>query len=110
MKSEYNTAPEGLKEISLQEWQRGMFQYNISIGGGRHVSDKELKQFFDLRLFSVPNFEDKQLGYAIMDDWFNSETGKRRPEAIVRFCRYGTAENWESFERRFAAQFAGDNS
>lgn len=103
----YNDAPEGLVEITLEEWQRGMFLYCIEKSDSKQVRGK---QTFDLRLFDVPNFENKKLGYAIMDDWFDKEKGKNRPERIIRFCRYGLEEEWTKFRNRFAAQFAGDNS
>lgn len=103
----YNDAPEGLVEISLDEWQRGMFHYCLEKSDSKQVRGE---QTFDLRLFDVPNFENKKLGYAIMNDWFDKEKGKNRPKNIVRFCRYGTDADWSKFENRFAAQFAGDNS
>lgn len=104
----YNEAPEGLIEISLAEWKSGMFHYCLEKSDSKQV--RSGGKVFDLRLFDVPNFENKKLGYAIMDDWFDMETGRNRPEAIVRFCRYGTEEDWTKFRNKFAAQFAGDNS
>jgi exonuclease VII small subunit len=107
-KGHYNEAPEGLKEISLKEWQRGMFLYCLYQSDSKQV--RRNGQTFDLRLFDVPNFNNDKIGYAIMNDWFDNETGRNRPENIVRFCRYGTDEQWKNFENKFAAQFAGDNS
>lgn len=104
---EYNTAPEGLKEIKLEEWRDGMFTYCIQPVESRQVRGD---QTCDLRMFDVPNFENKKLGYAIKWDWFDNEKGKNRPEPRTVFCRYGLDEDWEKFQRRFAAQFAGDNS
>lgn len=106
-KGEYNSAPEGLKEITLDEWQRGMFHYNLNQSHSKQVRGE---QTFDLRLFDVPNFENKKLGYAVMNDWFDKEKGKNREKNIIRFCRYGSDLDWKKFENRFAAQFAGDNS
>jgi hypothetical protein len=109
----YNNAPEGLKEISLKEWTFGMFCYCTEKADGRQVRQSESREeedTFDLCMFSVPNFDNKPLGYAIMRDWFDKETGRNRREAVTRFCRYGTDEDWKSFEGRFAAQFSGDNS
>jgi hypothetical protein len=106
-KGHYNDAPEGLKEITLDEWQRGMFHYCLYQSDSKQVRGE---QTFDLRLFDVPNFENKKLGYAIMNDWFDKEKGKNRPKNIVRFCRYGTDADWIKFENRFASQFAHDNS
>ena len=106
-RGDYNSAPEGLKEITLDDWQRGMFHYNLYQSDSKQVRGD---QTFDLRLFDVPNFDQKKLGFAVMHDWFNKEKGKNRPQAITRFCRYGKDEDWKSFENRFAAQFAGDNS
>lgn len=106
-KGNYNDAPEGLKEISLNEWQRGMFHYKLFESDSKQVRGD---QTFDLRLFDVPNFDNQKLGYAVMNDWFDKEKEKNRPENIVRFCRYGTDEQWKKFEGRFASQFAGDNS
>lgn len=108
--SEYNRSPEGLKEITLEEWTRGMFHYCIKPVESRQVRDVEKRRYFNLRMFDVPNFDDKKMGYAIMDDWFDSELGKNRPKRITRFCRYGNDADWVSFENRFAAQFVGDNS
>lgn len=108
----YNETPEGLVEISIEEWQRGMFHYNIERSSSKQVCRNGDR--FDLRLFDVPNFDNKKLGYAVMEDWYDPTTGKLRPERIVRFCKYGKEEDWKSFEGRFAAQFAaqfaGDNS
>lgn len=106
-KGHYNDAPEGLEVITLDEWQRGMFHYCLCQSDSKQVRGE---QTFDLRLFDVPNFENKKLGYAIMNDWFDKEKGKNRPKNIVRFCRYGTDADWIKFENRFAAQFATDNS
>jgi len=106
----YNDAPEGLKEISLEEWQRGMFLYCIEQSDSKQVRGDKERGHFDLRLFDVPNFDHKKLGFAVMHDWFDITTGKNRPKAITRFCRYGSDADWTSFENRFAAQFAGDNS
>ncbi len=106
-KGNYNDAPEGLKEIPLSEWQRGLFHYRLFEPQSKQVRGE---QTFDLRLFDVPNFENQKLGYAIMNDWFDKEVGLNRPTPIVRFCRYGTDEQWNIFEKRFNAQFAGDNS
>lgn len=103
----YNVAPDGLKEITLEEWQKGMFLYSLEKSHSKQVRGE---QIFDLRLFDVPNFENKKLGYAIMNDWFDKETGKNRSKNIVRFCRYGSDTDWSNFNNRFAAQFAGDNS
>lgn len=107
-KGGYNDAPEGLKEITLEEWQRGMFHYCIFESDSKQVRNDG--KVFDLRLFDVPNFDNKKLGYAVMHDWFDVEKGKNRPKAIIRFCRYGKDEDWTSFENRFASQFSGDNS
>ena len=107
-KGNYNDAPEGLKEITLDEWQRGMFHYCLCEPDSKQVRNDG--KTFDLRLFDVPNFENQKLGYAVMNDWFDQETGKNRKKNIVRFCRYGTDEQWTKFENRFNAQFAGDNS
>lgn len=85
-----------------------MFHYVIELAQSKQV--RRNGDIFDLRLFDVPNFDNKKLGYAIMHDWFDMHTGKSRPESIVRFCRYGKDEDWKSFESRFAAQFANDNS
>lgn len=104
----YNEAPEGLIEISLEDWKTGMFHYKLEQSDSKQVRTNG--QVFDLRLFDVPNFDNKKLGFAVMDDWFDSETGRNRPQPIVRFCRYGKEEDWKSFRSRFAAQFAGDNS
>jgi hypothetical protein len=106
--SDYNKEPEGLKEITQDEWVRGMFHYCIEPVEGRQVRDNG--KIFDLRMFDVPNFDKKKLGYAIMDDWFDHEKGKNRPERIIRFCRYGDDKDWLIFRNKFAAQFAGDNS
>jgi AAA15 family ATPase/GTPase len=103
----YNDAPEGLKEITLEEWQKGMFLYRLEKSDSKQVRGE---QIFDLRLFDVPNFENKKLGYAIMNDWFDKESGMNRSKNIVRFCRYGSDADWSNFKNRFAAQFAGDNS
>lgn len=103
----YNDAPEGLIEITLEEWQRGMFHYCIEKS---HIKQVRNNGTFDLRLFDVPNFENKKLGFAVMDDWFDAEKGKNRSEPIIRFCRYGLEVDWTKFRNRFAAQFAGDNS
>lgn len=103
----YNDAPEGLIEITLEEWQRGMFHYCLEKSDSKQVRNNGT---FDLRLFDVPNFENKKLGFAVMNDWFDAENGKNRPEPIIRFCRYGLEEDWTKFRNRFAAQFAGDNS
>lgn len=103
----YNSAPEGLKEITSEEWFKGIFHYCIKQPDSRQVRDNDNNQYFDLRLFPVPNFTNKTLGYAIKNDWFNN--GKYGT-AKVTFCRYGTDEDWRIFEGRFAAQFAGDNS
>jgi len=107
---EYNDAPEGLKEITLKEWTRGMFLYCLEIAQSKQVREPKNNRYYDLRLFDVPNFDNKKLGFAVMDDWFDPETRKSRPERITRFCRYGSDADWKSFESRFAAQFAGDNS
>lgn len=104
----YNEAPEGLKEITLEEWQRGIFLYCIEKADLKQVSRNG--QTFDLRLFDVPNFKNDKIGFAVMNDWFDSEKGRNREKNIVRFCRYGTDEQWNNFDRAFAAQFAGDNS
>lgn len=101
MSHEYNTAPEGLKVIPVREWTHGMFQYCLKQSESRQVRDRDNDMYFDLRMFDVPNFDNKKLGYAIMNDWREDET---------RFCRYGLDEDWISFERRFAAQFVNDNS
>ncbi len=111
--SHYNNAPEGLKEIPLEQWTLGMFHYCIEEPDSRQVrrsEGREEEDTFDLRMFPVPNFDDKPLGYAIMRDWFDKETGRNRKVAVTRFCRYGRDDDWKSFESRFAAQFAGDNS
>ena len=81
--------------------------YNVEPRESRQVRGDKT---FDLMMFDVPNFDDKKLGFAIMEDWFDNEIRKNRPKQIVRFCRYGKDEDWKSFESRFAAQFAGDNS
>ncbi len=107
MSDDYNNAPEGLKEIPLEDWTNGMFTYCIKPCESRQVRNQI---FCDLRMFDVPNFEDKKLGYAIMRDWYNNVTKQNRPEVIVRFCRYGNDADWLKFEHKFAAQFAGDNS
>lgn len=85
-----------------------MFKYSIEKPCQRQVRRGGMT--CDLKLFPVPNFDKLPLGYAIIDDWFDSETGKNRSERIIRFCRYGKDEDWKNFENRFAAQFAGDNS
>jgi len=107
MSSDYNTAPEGLIEIPLEEWANEMFHYCIKEADSRHVIGE---QIYDLRMWDVPNFDGKKLGLAVMRDWFDKETGKAREKYIIRFCRYGLEEDWRSFKSRFAAQFAGDNS
>lgn len=104
----YNSAPEGLKEISLREWTDGMFEYCLDPVESRQVKGEE--GTYDLRLFPVPNFDNKKLGYAIMRDWFDNQKEKVRDMDITRFCRYGTDEDWKNFKSKFAAQFAGDNS
>jgi hypothetical protein len=105
--NDYNKTPEGLKEVPLDEWTQGMLHYCIKISETRQVCDGKN---FNLRMFDVPNFDDKKLGYAIMDDWFDNDTQKNRPKRITRFCRYGLDEDWKIFHGKFAAQFAGDNS
>lgn len=105
--SDYNKMPEGLKEISLEEWAKGMFCYCILPVESRQVTDVT---FCNLRMFDVPNHQDKKLGFAIMDDWYDKETGKNRHPHMIRFCRYGLDDDWRVFEQRFAAQFARDNS
>jgi hypothetical protein len=107
-KGGYNDAPEGLKEISLDEWQRGMFHYSLYESDSKQVRNDG--KTFDLRLFDVHNFNNEKLGYAIMNDWFDKESGRNRPKNIVRFCRYGTDEQWTKFENKFNAQYANDNS
>jgi len=106
----YNSAPEGLKEITQKDWVRGMFMYCIKEPENRQVRRDEDFGTCDLRLFPVPNFEDKPLGYAVMRDWFDNENKTNREVEIIRFCRYGRDDDWKAFENRFAAQFAGDNS
>lgn len=104
----YNEAPEGLVEITLDEWQRGMFLYCLEKSDSKQV--RRDGQTFDLRLFDVPNFNNDKIGFAIMNDWFDNETGRIREKNIVRFCRYGTEQQWKDFDRAFVGQFAGDNS
>lgn len=104
----YNEAPEGLVEITLEQWQRGMFLYCIEKSDSKQVRRND--QVFDLRLFDVPNFKNDKIGFAIMDDWFDSEAGRNTEKKIIRFCRYGTEQQWKDFDRAFAAQFANDNS
>ena len=107
MAHDYNTAPEGLKEISLEEWTNEMFCYCLGPKESRQVRGEKT---FDLRMWDVPNFDGKKLGLAVMRDWFDNETGKNRPIMITRFCWYGLDEDWRVFRSKFAAQFAGDNS
>lgn len=107
MGSDFNKKPDGLKEIDLKEWSRIMFIYQ--------TRPKELRQVtndghYTLIMFDVPNIENKKLGVAVMNDWHDNTIGKNRPEAIIRYCKYGTEEDWKIFEQRFAHQFAGDNS
>lgn len=103
----YNSAPEGLQEISLQEWATGIFHYCIQEPTSRQVTGEH---YYKLRLFPVPNFENKPLGYALKTEWRDQKTGERLKEDRITFCRYGAEEDWKKFTNRFAAQFAGDNS
>ena len=103
----YNSVPEGLKEITLEEWTDGMFMYCKEKDESRQARDPF---YCDLIMFDVPNFDNKKLGFAIMRDWFDNIKQKNKPEQITRFCRYGLDEDWKRFEIKFAAQFANDNS
>jgi hypothetical protein len=107
-KGHYNEAPEGLKELTLEEWHRGFSHYMIYERDSKQV--RRNGQTFDLDLFDIHNFDNKKMGYAIMKDWFDQEKGRNRPKPIIRFCRYGKDEDWNSFERRFSSQFANDNT
>jgi hypothetical protein len=84
------------------------FMYCLEPAESRQI--RELYNTYDLIMFDVPIFDNKKLGFAIMRDWYDNLGHKNRPEIIIRFCKYGTDEDWKSFESRFAAQFAGDNS
>lgn len=104
----YNNYPEYMKEIPVEEWGEGMFGYNIEPVECRQVT--ETGKVCHLRMFNVPNFEDKKLGFAVMYDFHDNETGRNRKKAVYRFFQYGSDADWEKFNHRFAAQFAGDNS
>lgn len=104
---DYNTAPEGLKEIPLEEWTTDFFCYCLPAPESRQVLGE---QIFNLRMFDIQNFDKKKIGLAIMDDWYDSETHGCRKKRITRFCRYGLDEDWTIFRNKFAAQFSGDNS
>jgi len=107
--TDYNTAPVGLKEISPEEFSRGIFHYCKDAWESKQVRGENV---FDLQMIPLPYDEAKKkdLGYAIMRDWYDREKKRNRPKAIIRFCRYGLDEDWIKFENAFAAQFAGDNS
>lgn len=111
MSDNYNEAPEGLVEIPLEKWRRGMFHYCIGEPSQRQV---RRPQIFDLMLFPLdyPSAREMQLGYAIKHEWYDNLRGGNRPEEYhtIEFCRYGAESDWNEFESKFAAQFAGDNS
>jgi hypothetical protein len=108
----YNFAPDGLKEIPLEDWMHGMFMYCISKPDSRQARRLHGGVTYDIRLYEVPNFADCQdkIGYAIVRDWFDHTIERNREKTIYRFCRYGSDAAWRKFTGRFAAQFAGDNS
>lgn len=108
MTHEFNSPPEGLKEIHIREWCDLLFHYQSSEKQLRQVRTDD--DIYDLIMFPIPNFKNKELGIAVMKDWFNFGTGQPRQINIVRLCRYGSDADWEEFQRLFAAQFAGDNS
>ena len=109
MKTGYNTAPVGLKEITLEEFTRGIFHYCKDAWESKQVRGEI---FFDLQMIPLvyDKAKEKDLGFAIMRDWYDPETKRNRETTLIRFCRYGLDEDWNKFERQFAAQFAGDNS
>lgn len=106
----YNSPPKGLKEISKDDWRRGMFEYQLGPKESRQVRDSEEGIYFNLIMFAIPTFDCTKLGFAVMEDWWDHKKQKNRPKTMTRFCRYGTDEEWLIFTRRFAAQFARDNS
>jgi hypothetical protein len=107
--TDYNTAPVGLKEISLEEFSKSIFHYCKDAWESKQVRGES---FFDLQMIPLVYDDAKKmdLGFAIMRDWYDPETKRNRPKSIIRFCRYGLDDDWNKFEGRFAAQFAGDNS
>lgn len=115
MSDHYNEAPEGLKEISPDSWQHGMFLYCLGESSQRQVRGAQVgKPSYDLLLFPLayPSAMEKKLGYAIKHEFFNHETGKLLPTDQRRmvFCRYGNDDDWTKFQNKFAAQFSRDNS
>jgi len=108
MAHEFNTAPEGMKEISLEEFTKHMFHYVLGQPDSKQVTDP---RNYGLRMFPLGYGKEKEdLGFAIMNDWFNDETKKNRDKPLIRFFRYGSREKWNKFTAHFIGQFQGDNS
>jgi len=102
--NDFNTAPKGLREIKLEQWTGGMFQYQIEEGALRQVrnSHNNNEGTFDLECFDLKGTGDVKLGFALMKDWYDNKNKKCRKKAITRFCIYGTKEEWREFQIGFA--------
>ncbi len=117
-KGHYNKAPEGLEIITKEDFMKNcMFHYCIGKQFSKQVyRDRTIDgvlqdKTFGLVCFPLEYFKDQEhLGFAIMNDWFDNETGRNRPQPIYRYCRYGGAERWKKFVAKFVSQFQGDNS
>lgn len=107
-KGNFNHEPLGLEVIDMEMWMHMFFHYQKRKPELRQVFGTPAYGSYDLIMMDIPNFNNDKLGIGIMRVYH--ENGLRLTEPKYLFTRYGTADQWLNFERRFAAQFAGDNS
>jgi hypothetical protein len=99
--NEYNSMPENAAEISKYDDLQRFFMYCLTEESREPNYDKNnfMLGSFKLKIFWVN--KDRCLGFGIADDWKASE---------IKWYRFGSEENWRTFERGFGAQFSRDNS
>jgi len=102
--SKYNERPLFWRQIKEEEFARFFFMYIIKAPESRQMhrdaDGNKIKYIGWVRLFETtyPGWEG--LGVAIV--W--------KPGEGLYFYKYGDPDIWEEKQRKFAAQFMGDNS
>lgn len=105
----YNEQPKGWKEISVSDFSRAIFCYIFK----KHIMRQ---MHYDHEKNKIPYKGNTLLFEVSYTDWENMgvamrfEYDKDYDKGQMKYFRFGEDERWEINERKFAAQFAGDNS
>lgn len=103
--SHYNWAPQGFREVTMDEFGRRFYMYILKPQCSKQIhrdaEGNQLKESFtSIRFWEIDYDGWENMGLAMASDNKN----------ILRYFMFGEKIRWTKNENAFAAQFAGDNS